>query len=683
MKAWKAVIAASVAGMVLPMTIEAGAYAAPPLLPATNPNTYDYSVNTQTPYWKFTFTGKAWCDFFWCTGQDNTSKWTSANLDSAVSFGLVPATDPSTNAASLRITVGGKSGFALGDTIPGGLTTQLKVPISLISFQRYRVTAYFHSNTTFTTRFRIGVGGAAAGGKGPDVAMRTFVLGTGTNCTHPVNKPNDYVCSFDLVYAAEDGMGNVPYNALLWMIPNSYGIDVNLDSLEIDKVNADPHNQAGDLVPANIAVDPKMFGFTINAWDAHKSTNGNIPVWPVMGQKMLRLWSNGLYWGAFQPTNSSNWLQSTLDRYDMFSNLAYSHGADAVMTLGLTPPWAADIGGCAAPQYVDDGGQVVGCQGSPNTSANLDAWVSYVKTIASRNPSKVKYFELWNEPDFAGYYGSGADMANLARLARQALTTVEPTPGAFKLIVPTIKSTGALFLDEFLAAGGGQYVDIFSYHSYYNVKNLEQKLSADTANARLTMNNYGYASKPLWNTEGSPSCDATSVVCTATTSPSADILRGLHPRTMATLLANGVSNFDYYFMEGMDSNQPWMALATAASNYSVLTDNGKGFKVASQWLSPTTSAPKRGWWLTGSSVFIQPLYDSATSKTNYMVWNTGTSSIVVDIPTISWGMYSSSSTLTTTDATVPPVYLSTLPVNYLNGRVTITLQPMSPVLLKP
>ena len=195
------------------------------------------------------------------------------------------------------------------------------------------------------------------------------------------------------------------------------------------------------------------------------------------------------------------------------------------------------------------------------------------------------------------YAGSAADLAKLTQFARTALTQAEQTlgrPGYFKLVGPTPTYLGSSTIDDFLAAGGGQWVDMISYHGYYTPGNLEHRVAADIANVKLLMAAYGWGNKPNWNTEGAPGCASEAptgvdyVNCPWGATPPVEVQRGLHVRALASMLANGVSNFDYYFMEGTNQTaEPWRALATEASGFTALTAQGEGFKKAAAWLKGT------------------------------------------------------------------------------------------------
>jgi hypothetical protein len=117
-----------------------------------------------------------------------------------------------------------------------------------------------------------------------------------------------------------------------------------------------------------------------------------------------------------------------------------------------------------------------------------------------------------------------------------------------------------LFLADYLAAGGGQYVDIIGLHGYVNVpEDIILRINATTA----AMAQYGQSSKPIWVTEGSWCCDNTPL-------PAAQ-QPGFSTRLALSLLSTPVSRFYLYAFESNLEGNLWdqstMTLTQNAMTY--------------------------------------------------------------------------------------------------------------------
>ena len=119
--------------------------------------------------------------------------------------------------------------------------------------------------------------------------------------------------------------------------------------------------------------------------------------------------------------------------------------------------------------------------------------------IVTQFHSDVKYWEPRNEPQSAY---SGADYVNKElKPFYQTIKAVDPTCKILGPAVVTIGPGGLSWVEDFLKAGGGQYIDGFSFHAYNNVNGdlTLARESLDALNALLTK--YGLGSIEKWQTE--------------------------------------------------------------------------------------------------------------------------------------------------------------------------------------
>jgi hypothetical protein len=118
--------------------------------------------------------------------------------------------------------------------------------------------------------------------------------------------------------------------------------------------------------------------------------------------------------------------------------------------------------------------------------------------VATRYRGKIKYYEVWNEPNNKKFFtGSKSKLVELARAAAATLKSVDPS---IKILTPgCVGEDGALYLGEYLKLGGAKCADIVSFH-FYTWGKPEASLDR-IREVRKVMEENGLADRPLWNTE--------------------------------------------------------------------------------------------------------------------------------------------------------------------------------------
>ena len=625
----------------------AGLAQAQTLLPATQPS---YATLTYTSNWYENFDNKTECSFFSCSGTPDwqinwaVAAWNGAGLD-------VTVVNPPTALIDSNSTTTPQKVLRLQATNVQEMNPQLKIPVAMQHNKRYRLSANVLTSSAVKLRFAI--------------QSSTGVPLNGRTLDIPASSSKQPI-SIDFVHRfADKGDTTKP---ILMILPATNGSDVYLDNLKLEEVTGmNPVNMASDksigkVVPSTseINFDPRLLGFTNTDW---APTNP-----PVMGQKVQRMWDNGLYWGAFENTQY-DYNTSTISRMDTILGYAAGQSVDVIWTFGLSPAWAIGGATCTG-KYASAPLATQGCFEPPVGTGKTSAWPLLVRNFSALR-SAIKYYELWNESDYM-FNGTGAELASLANLARTELNATETAKGwaprTFKLIGPTPTPLGMRMLDDFLRAGGGSDIDIVGYHSYYTPYDLENILAADVANVKLVMDKNGI-NKPIWNTEGAPWCDASVAGCTSVSPTTAEV-KGLHVRALAMMWANGVSNFDYYTLKGGTPIPDWARLVLPGTTTPpALADAGAGFKTASDWFTgmKMTSAYK----LASPSVYIFHLSNIATGAKSYLIWTTQSTSASVQVP-MTWLVSQYKSTSSPSSFT---------PLNTTTRALTLT--PYVPVMLVP
>lgn len=208
--------------------------------------------------------------------------------------------------------------------------------------------------------------------------------------------------------------------------------------------------------------------------------------WPSVRFHGWRLWSAFCAWPDLEPSKG-DWRFETLDGYVA---QAERNGVEVMLLLGLSPAWAS-----ARPTEPS----IFGTPGWAAEPADIEDWRNYVRTVATRYKGRIRYYEMWNEPNLTGFYsGSVRQMLTLAREAHAILKQVDPS---IVLVspAPTAGNNGPAWLEEYFALGGARYADVIGYHLYVT-PDPPEKMVALAERVRSIMRKHD-VEKALWNTE--------------------------------------------------------------------------------------------------------------------------------------------------------------------------------------
>jgi len=311
--------------------------------------------------------------------------------------------------------------------------------------------------------------------------------------------------------------------------------------------------------------------------------SGGVP-WPPEQFGTLRLWDSGTSWTSLEPLqNVWNW-----QPLDTWVAAAEQHGVkDILLTLGQTPPWAS-----SNPDDVN----YIGA-GAPAPPTDNQYWKDYITAVANRYKGRIRYYEIWNEPNDPTYYtGTVAELAELTAEAYSILKSVDP---GNTVLSPAAYDTG--YLAQLLEAGIAQNVDMIAYHFY---ETPPEAAGAAIANVNMVLAGQSVTALPVWASEG-----ATGDNTTAPESLAAAYL----VRKYLVQLAFGSIRFDWYawgkattFCVGTEENDP-----------QVLTEAGAAFGILMNWL--------RGASLTGASIDASGTWqigvDLPAGAHGIIVWN--------------------------------------------------------------
>ena len=332
-------------------------------------------------------------------------------------------------------------------------------------------------------------------------------------------------------------------------------------------------------------------------------------IWPSLNGSLgaVRIWDTAAQWADVNPAKGVfQW--AVLDYH---VSRARAHGADVIMTLGRTPRWAS-----ARPTEPSAYGP-----GQAAEPALDQYWQDWVRAVATRYQGKIRYWEIWNEPNDPAFFSGSAE--KLVDLSRQAYTILKASDPQNQVLSPSPYEIS--YLDYYLSLGGGAVADVIGYHFY-----LDEAPEALTdwyiPRVWAVLEAHGQATKPLWNTEGG----YLRPVIPGPKTLSDDLGAAYLARTYLLNWAGGVSRFYFYAWD----NHTTTNIELTAADDATLTTAGVAYRELAGWLLGARltdlSVDESGVWIVS--------FDQATGERAHIVWRP--SATVPFAPPPAWNVQS-------------------------------------------
>jgi hypothetical protein len=306
---------------------------------------------------------------------------------------------------------------------------------------------------------------------------------------------------------------------------------------------------SAQLVPLAQPIPASLFGMHI-----HRIGAGT--PWPAVPIAGWRLWDAHVTWPDLEPVRGQ-WRFGNLDKY---LSAAEGHHAEVLLVLGLSPQWAS-----ARPDEHSVYGP--GRAAEPN---DLNDWRDYVTAVVTHCGTRVRAYEIWNEPNLKPFWSGSTDqLVILTREAAQIIRSINPQ--ALIVSPSATASYGTKWLAEFLNKGGGQYVDVIGYHFYVNPEPPEAMVPI-IQQIRQIMATNGADSKPLWDTEVGWSKPKPFL--------SEDLAAAYLARAYILNWAAGVQRLYWYAWD----NHAWVTLQTVEDDNQTLKSAGQAYGLIQKWL---------------------------------------------------------------------------------------------------
>jgi hypothetical protein len=263
------------------------------------------------------------------------------------------------------------------------------------------------------------------------------------------------------------------------------------------------------------------------------------------------------------------------DRLDALVAKGERQNEQVILTLGQTPAWASTRPTEASPY----------APGAAAEPISEQDWIDYVTKVVQRYRGRVKYYEIWNEPNLTTFWTGTPD--RLLQMQRDAYAVIRAEDPAAKVISPSITADyGIPYFQQMLKGGMANYADVIGYHLYVLGYPPEQMNElADQVNESLAEANV--SGKEIWNTETGWSLPNSF--------PDPTIAAAWVARAHLLAFSKGISRFIWYAWD----SENWVTLQMTNAQY-VPTPAASAYSFVQTWLNgaeltPCTEDGKQVW----------------------------------------------------------------------------------------
>lgn len=123
---------------------------------------------------------------------------------------------------------------------------------------------------------------------------------------------------------------------------------------------------------------------------------------------------------------------------------------------------------------------------------DLDDYIEFVEKTVARYRDRVRYWEVWNEPNIHEFWRPTPDAAAYTKLLRRAYTAIKRNDPDALVCAPGIAPLGAWdrkFVETMYHHGAADHFDVFDYH-YYRNHAPEAEVPAEIAEIKAVLRHY-------------------------------------------------------------------------------------------------------------------------------------------------------------------------------------------------
>jgi len=214
--------------------------------------------------------------------------------------------------------------------------------------------------------------------------------------------------------------------------------------------------------------------------------------------KLMRLAGVGMVrmdflWGDIEPRQG----EFDFRKYDYIVEVLTKNKIAILGLLNYSTPWAAACASWNCPP------------------ADNSFFVRYAVTVASRYKDKIKYWEIWNEPDSRTYWANQDGLKSYAVLLKDVYAALKKAVPDCKILNGGL-ANGLSSVNSLYENGAKDYFDILNIHVFDSPLNpgALKRVSAYPKLAYKAMTRNGDGHKKIWVTEiGCPGIKKGTEVC--------------------------------------------------------------------------------------------------------------------------------------------------------------------------
>lgn len=129
-----------------------------------------------------------------------------------------------------------------------------------------------------------------------------------------------------------------------------------------------------------------------------------------------------------------------------------------------------------------------------------EEWRRYVRETVNHFHHKMKYWEIWNEPD-GGFWKPYPNVAQYVKLLQIAYEEIKRIDSECQVILGGLCYWNADYLEAMYKTGAQGYFDIIAIHPYNYAMDVDAKMERERNEFYNVISKYESSEKPVWITE--------------------------------------------------------------------------------------------------------------------------------------------------------------------------------------
>lgn len=236
----------------------------------------------------------------------------------------------------------------------------------------------------------------------------------------------------------------------------TFCLAMSLCTLSFAQKGVDELKYLGHILPKHSKdIDSSPWGIQASTLDAELLAKA-----ASIGVKWTRL---GASWPSIERTKGKYDWSETDEAFDA----VLKNGITPFVTIGRGNKLYVELSTYDDPKLAE----IYGYRPGPPTSnpEAMAAWLNYVRALVERYKGRIKYWEVWNEPNHRNYWGAPPDPLEYGRLLRETARLIKDIDSNAVVLGGSMAGLDPDFVDGFLSVGTENLVDIITYHNYGSI----------------------------------------------------------------------------------------------------------------------------------------------------------------------------------------------------------------------